>query len=359
MKASSESGECASLISTGDFSVFEAVCLAAIGWVFLVLSWALFFPERRSAPRGRRRETDGKGRAHRWGLRGAGPDDFSTQSLAYWGLGDKLAQLLARRGRAWADAENIGNRPGDRVCVVFSEGRLKAAKHLELHSAGLQVQLGFWPAFEVLGGYEPDAGSQQFLIQIVHGEWRVGKQEQNAAGIVFTQGRFAPLPLLLAPLVQPGPLHQPQVLHNGGVIAQDGLESDPGSVQVQNAKARRRGRISWVKGRNRLILVLMCAEDVLVRAEEAEVSFLVCGKHARVDGRGKLLLLAPLASGVTAGLAGLAGSNHGQLPEIRVHPQNREARISRGARRFGRDIAQLHAGSKSLPAGSRIGSGAR
>src|SRR5258708_38057280 len=76
MKASSESGECASLISTGDFSVFEAVCRAAMGWVFLVLSWASFFPERRSAPRGRRRETNGKGRAHRWGLRGAGPDDF-------------------------------------------------------------------------------------------------------------------------------------------------------------------------------------------------------------------------------------------------------------------------------------------
>src|SRR6267142_5757819 len=76
MKASSESGECASLISTGDFSVFEAVCRAAMGWVFLVVSWASFFPERRSAPRGRRRETDRKKRAHRWGLRGAGSDDF-------------------------------------------------------------------------------------------------------------------------------------------------------------------------------------------------------------------------------------------------------------------------------------------
>src|SRR5882762_2491796 len=76
MKASSESGECASLISTGDFSVFEAVCGAAMGCVFLVLSWAWLFPERRSAPRGRRRETNGKGRAHRWELRGAGPDDF-------------------------------------------------------------------------------------------------------------------------------------------------------------------------------------------------------------------------------------------------------------------------------------------
>src|SRR6266849_4542614 len=31
MNASSESGECASLISRGSFSVFEAVCLAAMG----------------------------------------------------------------------------------------------------------------------------------------------------------------------------------------------------------------------------------------------------------------------------------------------------------------------------------------
>src|SRR6266850_3837362 len=170
MKASSESGECASLISTGDFSVFEAVCRAAMGWVFLVLSWASFFPERRSAPERCCREMDGKERAHRWDLRGAGPDDFSTQSLAYWRLGDKLAQLLARRGRAWADAENIGNRPRDRVCVVFFEGRLKAAKHLELHSAGIQIELSFRSAFEVLRGYEPYAGGQQLLVQIVHGE---------------------------------------------------------------------------------------------------------------------------------------------------------------------------------------------
>src|SRR5882724_978816 len=89
MKASSESGECASLISTGDFSVFEAVCRAAMGCVFLVLRWASFFPERRSAPRGRRRETNGQGRAHRWDSRGAGPDDFATESLAYWRPGNK------------------------------------------------------------------------------------------------------------------------------------------------------------------------------------------------------------------------------------------------------------------------------
>src|SRR5882762_2874486 len=79
MKASSESGECASLISMGDFSVFEAVCRAAMGWVFLVLSWASFFPERRSAPQRCCRETDGKKRAHRRGLRGAGPDDFCNR----------------------------------------------------------------------------------------------------------------------------------------------------------------------------------------------------------------------------------------------------------------------------------------
>src|SRR6267143_3566 len=91
MKASSESGECASLISTGDFSVYEAVCRAGMGWVFLLVSWASFFPERRSAPETWRRETNRKGRAHRWGLRGAGPDDFATESLAYWRLGDKRA----------------------------------------------------------------------------------------------------------------------------------------------------------------------------------------------------------------------------------------------------------------------------
>src|SRR6266446_5744316 len=96
MKASSESGECASLISTGDFPVFEAVCRAAMGCVFLVLRWASFFPERRSAPRGRRRETNGQGRARRWDSRGAGSDDFATESLAYWLLGNK--QVNSKKG---------------------------------------------------------------------------------------------------------------------------------------------------------------------------------------------------------------------------------------------------------------------
>src|SRR6267143_2545063 len=97
MKASSESGECASLISTGDFSVFEAVCRAAMGWVFLVLSLASFFPERRSAPERCRRETIGKGRAHRWGLRGAGPDDFCNAKPSILATGGQTAGWIVRK----------------------------------------------------------------------------------------------------------------------------------------------------------------------------------------------------------------------------------------------------------------------
>src|SRR5690349_15504920 len=38
MNASSESGECASLISTGEVSVFEAACWPGMGWWFLFLA---------------------------------------------------------------------------------------------------------------------------------------------------------------------------------------------------------------------------------------------------------------------------------------------------------------------------------
>src|SRR6266849_3743867 len=104
MKASSESGECASLISTGDFSVFEAVCRAGMGWIFLVVSWASFFPERRSAPKGRRRETGGKGRAHRWDLRGAGPVDFSNAKPS----------ISAAKGQTDTTASEAGKNGGGR-----------------------------------------------------------------------------------------------------------------------------------------------------------------------------------------------------------------------------------------------------
>jgi len=59
-EASSESGECASLISTGDFSVYEAVLVGLpVGLGIPRHSWPRS-PERRSAPRGAARETDRK-----------------------------------------------------------------------------------------------------------------------------------------------------------------------------------------------------------------------------------------------------------------------------------------------------------
>src|SRR5713101_5876749 len=95
MKASSESGECASRISTGSFSVFEAACRPGInvsvsfssanpagpGYFMCKLEavaspllW--FFPERLSRRGESLSETNGRKRARRRDLRGARPGEF-------------------------------------------------------------------------------------------------------------------------------------------------------------------------------------------------------------------------------------------------------------------------------------------
>src|SRR6266852_1778268 len=98
MKASSESGECASLISTGSFSVFEAVRWPGMDVLdsfsgatparpgrftcnreVVSSPWFWFFPERLSLSGEGLSETNGRKRARRRGLRGARPGDFLQQ----------------------------------------------------------------------------------------------------------------------------------------------------------------------------------------------------------------------------------------------------------------------------------------
>src|SRR6266849_10498295 len=95
MKASSESGECASLISTGSFSVVEAVgwpgmdasvssssatparrghFMRSHGAVIPPSLW--FFPDRLSHGGEGLSETNGRKSARRRVLRGAGPGEF-------------------------------------------------------------------------------------------------------------------------------------------------------------------------------------------------------------------------------------------------------------------------------------------
>src|SRR5436190_20130905 len=93
MKASSESGECASLISTVSFSVFEAVCWPGMGVSVSfsgatpqsqVVSYATserpprpgFGSSQRDFPVNEWSIGDGRKGARRRGLLGAGPGDF-------------------------------------------------------------------------------------------------------------------------------------------------------------------------------------------------------------------------------------------------------------------------------------------
>src|SRR5712692_8475923 len=148
----------------------------------------------------------------------------------------RLQPLMRRRG-ARTDTENIGDRPGERIGVVFLERSLVAAEHLQLDCASMHVNLCFRPAFQVLSRHEPNACRQQFPIQVVHRERRPGENEQDPARIVLTQSGLAPFSQLLAPLVGARVFYQPQILHRGIVVLLDGFQGDSGSIQIKNAKA--------------------------------------------------------------------------------------------------------------------------
>src|SRR6266550_659045 len=110
MKASSESGECFSLISTGSFSVFGAVCGPGMG-VSVSFSGATskwlprpgFGPSQRDFPaeeRVYRRRTEDSVR--RRGLRGARPGDFLQER--------EPSILVSGEQLAGAKEESIGDR---------------------------------------------------------------------------------------------------------------------------------------------------------------------------------------------------------------------------------------------------------
>src|SRR5215467_3189256 len=108
-----------------------------------------------------------------------------------------MKEELMRSVGARADAEDVGNGPGDGVAVVLREGSLEAAKHFEFCGSGMHIKLRFRSAFEMLGGDKADPSAQQRAIEIVHREWRARKNKQNASCVVLAQGRLAPLSLLL------------------------------------------------------------------------------------------------------------------------------------------------------------------
>src|SRR6266852_3760067 len=283
--------------------------------------------------------------------KGLCPNERREEGSAFSLHSNSSPQPLMRRRGARTDTENIGDRPGERIGVVFLERSLVAAEHLQLDCASMHVNLCFRPAFQMLSRHEPDACRQQFLVQIMHRERRPRKEEQNPARLVLTQSGLAPFSLLLAPLVGARVFYQPQILHRGIVVLLDGFQGDSGSIQIKNVKARKTLAIARVKRRDRLILIRMAGVDMLPAAHVAQVSFLIRSKHPGVDRSRELVFLAPLAGRVSRGFSSLADANRGQFPQFGVHAQDSNSRIPRRARLAGRHISELHPRSKSLPAG--------
>src|SRR6266852_4542057 len=283
--------------------------------------------------------------------KGLCPNERREEGSAFSLHSNSSPQPLMRRRGARTDTENIGDRPGERIGVVFLERSLVAAEHLQLDCASMHVNLCFRPAFQMLSRHEPNACPQQFSVQIMHRERRPGKDEQDPARLVLTQSGLAPLFLLLAPLIGARTFDQPQILHRGIVVLLDGFQGDSGSIQIKNAKARKLLAISWVKRRDGLILIHMTGVNMLPATHVAEVSFLIRFKHPGVDRSRELVFLTPLAGGVSRGFSSLADANRGQLPQLGIHAQDSNSRISRRTRLAGRHISELDARSKSLPAG--------
>jgi len=85
-----------------------------MGWVFLVLSWASFFPKRRSAPRGAAGRQTGKDVRIAGACAALGRTIFATQSLAYQRPGNKFRARLRSKSAVQRHSER-GDHAGDGV----------------------------------------------------------------------------------------------------------------------------------------------------------------------------------------------------------------------------------------------------
>src|ERR1700674_846222 len=150
MKASSESGECASLISTGSFSVLEAVCWPGMGvsvsfsrstptrpghfaYNREAVAWPLlwFFPERLSRPGEGPSESNGRKRARRRGLRGAGPGDFLQGKPSILASGEQLEGALGAEANRGPRTLQRRNHAGDGVVEGDAAVKVRLPKFLE------------------------------------------------------------------------------------------------------------------------------------------------------------------------------------------------------------------------------------
>src|SRR5262249_12492226 len=104
----------------------------------------------------------------------------------------------------------------------------------------MQIELGFGAGFEVLRGDKADACGQEFIVEIVHGEGRAGIDEKDVAGVVFAKSGFAPLAVLLAPLIRARALDEAQILQRGSIVFQNVREMNVRRVQIENAKTGKR-----------------------------------------------------------------------------------------------------------------------
>src|SRR6266571_422247 len=84
---------------------------------------------------------------------------------------------LVGGGRARADAEDVGNWPCGGIRVILPKSGFITATHFQFHGSRMQIELSFRPALEMLGGDKADVGRQQFVVEIVHREWRAGKNK--------------------------------------------------------------------------------------------------------------------------------------------------------------------------------------
>jgi hypothetical protein len=254
--------------------------------------------------------------------------------------------------RPCAEAEDVGDGPGGGVGVIFAERGFVAAVQFHFEGADVEVELGFWAAFEMLCGDDADTGGEEFVVEVVHGEGRARIDKEDATGVVLAEGGFAPLAILLAPLIGAGLLDEAQVLQGGCVVFPDIREVKAGRVEIEDAKGRR-VRIARVEGGDGLIRVRMAVVDVGSGAHVAEVSFEVGGKHTGVNCGGEFVLLRPIAGAVAGGFAGLADAKGFELPEVRIDAEDENARVANGGRRSSRNILVVHAGRDGFPIGGR------
>jgi len=103
---------------------------------------------------------------------------------------------------------------------------------------------------------------------------------------------------------------------------------DAGCVEVEDLEPRQAAAGQGVKRRHRFVAVHVTVIHVATGTRVADMGRVVGGEHAGIDGRGEIVILAPIFRGLERGFARLARADEFQFPAFGIDAQDRDPGVA-------------------------------